>query len=94
LKAAAQGPAPVTPIVANRCLHNFQIDLVDFTTTPDGDMNWIIQGKTPFNKYVLLDGLLDEIAKSVAIMVERWIGIIGRPQRMYVVLQFIYLSIY
>jgi hypothetical protein len=86
LKAAVQGPLPVTPIVTNRCLHHFQIDLMDFTTTPDGDYNWVMQGKDPFNKYILLEGLPDKTAKSVANVMERWMGIIGRPRRMYAIL--------
>ena len=94
LKAAAQGPPAITPIVANRCLHHFQIDLMDFSTTPDGNYNWVIQGKDPFNKFVLLDGLEDKTAMSVAIVVERWMGIIGRPRRMYVLSSTIYLDIY
>ena len=94
MKAAAQGPLAITPIVANRCLHHFQIDLIDFSTMLDSDYNWVIQGKDPFNKFVVLDGLEDKTAKSVAIVVERWIGVIGRPRRMYVLLSMIYLDIY
>jgi hypothetical protein len=86
LKAAAQGPLPVTPIVTNRYLHHFQIDLIDFTTIPDSNYNWVIQGKDPFSKYILLEGLPDKTAKSVANIIECWIGIIGRPWRIYTTL--------
>ena len=44
---------------------------MDFSTTPDGNYNWVIQGKDPFNKFVLLDGLEDKTAISIAIVVER-----------------------
>ena len=45
-----------------------------------------MQGKDPFSKYILLEGLPDKTAKSVANVMERWMGIIGRPQRMYATL--------
>ena len=82
LKAAAKEPVLVTPIVASRCMNRFQIDLMDFRTTPDGEYNWIIQGKDPFDRFVLLDPLPDKTALCVAAVIERWIGIIGRPRRM------------
>jgi hypothetical protein len=71
LKAAAQGLLSITPIVTNWYLYYFQIDLIDFSTTPDSNMNWIIQEKDPFNKYILLDRLPDKTAKSVAIVIEQ-----------------------
>jgi hypothetical protein len=52
---------------------------MDFSTTLDGNMNWIIQGKDPFNQYVLLDALLDKTAASIANAIRQWIGIIGKP---------------
>jgi hypothetical protein len=82
LKAAAKDLAPVIPIVASRCLNRFQIDLIDFSTTPDGKYNWIIQGKDPFSRYVLLDALEDKQASSVADIIKQWIGIIGNPRRL------------
>jgi hypothetical protein len=94
LKAAAQEPLAITPIMANRCLHYFQIDLIDFSTTPDSNYNWVIQGKDPFNKFVLLDRLEDKTAISVAIVVEHWMGIIGQLKRMYILLSTIYYNIY
>jgi hypothetical protein len=80
--------------VANRGLHHFQIDLMDFSTTLNGNYNWVIQGKDLFNKFVLLDGLEDKTAMSVAIVVERWMGIISRLRRMYVLSSTIYPDIY
>jgi hypothetical protein len=70
LKAAAQELLSVTSIVTNQCLHYFQIDLIDFTTIPDSDYNWVIQRKDPFNKNILLEGLPDKTAKSVANIIE------------------------
>ena len=55
---------------------------MDFNTTLDSNYNWIIQGKDPFSQYVLLEPLEDKKASSIAAIIERWIGIIGRPWRM------------
>ena len=65
LKATAKDPTLVTSIVASWCLNHFQIDLMDFSTTPDGKYNWIIQGKDPFSQYVLLEALEDKKASSI-----------------------------
>jgi hypothetical protein len=55
---------------------------MDFSTTQDGIYNWIIQGKDPFSRYVLLDALEDKEASSVADAIKQWMGIIGKPQRL------------
>jgi hypothetical protein len=55
---------------------------MDFTTTPDGEYNWIIQGKDQFERFVLLDALPDKTAMSAALVIEKWIGIVSRPWRM------------
>jgi hypothetical protein len=82
LKGATKYPAAVTPIVASRCLNRVQIDLMDFSTTPDGDYNWVCQLKDQFSRYVSVDELEDKKASSVAAVVERFIGRFGRPRRM------------
>ena len=82
LKGSAKNPAPVTPIVASRCMNRVQIDLMDFRTTPDSDYNWVCQMKDQFSRYITLDELEDKEASSVAAVVERWIGRFGRPRRM------------
>jgi hypothetical protein len=81
LKAAAKNLAPVTPIVASCCLNHVQIDLMDFSTTPDGIYNYACQLKCPFSRYTTVDPTEDKTAKSVAAIVERWIGYFGRPRR-------------
>ena len=82
LKAAAKDPTLVTPIMASRCLNRFQIDLMDFSTTPDGKYNWIMQGKDLFSQYVLLEALEDKKASSTADIIKQWMGIIGKPWRL------------
>jgi hypothetical protein len=71
LNTAAKGPATVIPIVASRYINRFQIDFIDFSTTPDSEYNWIIQGKDPFDRFVLLDLLPDKKALSVAAVIEQ-----------------------
>jgi hypothetical protein len=39
LKASRKDPALVIPIVLSRCINRFQIDLMDFSTTPDSIYN-------------------------------------------------------
>ena len=55
---------------------------MDFSTTPDGDYNWICQMKDQFSRYVSVDELEDKKALSVAAVVERFISRFGRPRRM------------
>jgi hypothetical protein len=55
---------------------------MDFSTSLDSEYNWIIQGKDPFDWFVLLDPLPDKRASFVAAVIEQWISIIGRPRRL------------
>jgi hypothetical protein len=55
---------------------------MDFSTTPDGLYNWVLQGKDPFNHFVLLAPLKDKTAAAVAEVIEVWIGYFGRPRCM------------
>ena len=70
LKGAAKHPATVTPIVSSRCLNRVQIDLMDFSTTPDGDYQWVCQMKDQFSRYVTLDALENKEAQSIVALVE------------------------
>ena len=70
------------PILSGRCLDRIQFDLMDFTSTPDQEYNWILQIKDTFSKYVWLIPLLDKRAETVAKAIEVWIGQNGQARRL------------
>ena len=80
--AAAKGKVLVKPILSGWCLDRVQFDLMDFTSIPDQEYNWILQIKDTFSKYVWLVPLLDKRVETVAEALGIWIGQNGRAQRL------------
>jgi len=58
------------------------IDLMDFSTTPDGDFLWILQLKDHFTKMVWLRALKDKTALSVSVELEKWMDEHGEPRKL------------
>jgi len=80
--AAAKTKVLVRPILSGRCLDRVQFDLMDFTSIPDHEYNWILQIKDTFLKYVWLVPLPDKGSETVAEALEIWIGQNGRAQQL------------
>ena len=80
--AAAKTKVLVRPILSGRCLDRVQFDLMDFTSIPDHEYNWILQIKDTFSKYVWLVPLPDKGSETVAEALEIWIGQNGRARRL------------
>ncbi|CZR65589.1 uncharacterized protein PAC_15489 [Phialocephala subalpina] len=56
----------VKPIIPKSPIYELVVDLMDFTKEPDGNMNWIIQKKNPFTKYIWLSPHEDKEAISTS----------------------------
>jgi hypothetical protein len=50
---------------------------MDFRTTPEGEYNWIIQGKRSIFS-VCLEALTGKNSSTVAEVIKRWTGVIGK----------------
>jgi transposase InsO family protein len=55
---------------------------MDFSTLSDGEFKWVIQGKCPFLRYILLDALEDKTAESACVVLKKWFGQIGLPAKL------------
>jgi len=81
--AANRAPSSVTPIISQRCLDRVYLDLMDFTSQPDGEYNWVLQIKDHFSRYVWLFALKDKGSEEVARCVSFWMSWCGCPKRFY-----------
>jgi transposase InsO family protein len=81
--AANREPSTVTPIISKRCLDRIYLDLMDFTSQPDGDYHWILQIKDHFSRYIWLFALKDKSSEEVARSVGFWMSWCGCPKRFY-----------
>jgi hypothetical protein len=73
--------APLIAIVSSQCLNLVQIDFIDYSTTPDGNYNWVVQIKDHFSCFIWLEALKDKTALSVANIFSQWIGRNGKPRK-------------
>ena len=46
---ANREPPSITPIISQRCLDRVYMDLMDFTSQPDGVYHWVLQLKDTFH---------------------------------------------
>jgi transposase InsO family protein len=73
----------ITPIISRRCLDRVYMDLMDFTSQPDGEYHWVLQLKDHFSRMVWLFPLRNkssiEVAKSLLVFFT-WCG---QPQKIY-----------
>jgi hypothetical protein len=66
LAGTAKVQAPLIAIVSSRYLNRVQIDLIDYSTTPDSNYNWVAQVKDYFSYFIWLEALEDKTVLSVA----------------------------
>lgn len=81
--ASNREPQTVTPIVSRRVLDRVYLDLMDFTSQPDGEYNWILQIKDHFSRMIWLFPLKDKSSLEVATALKTWMAWCGQPLRFY-----------
>lgn len=82
LQAPQANSGYIKPIVSKAPLDRLVIDLMDFSTTPDGEYKWILQMKDHFTKMVWLRGLKDKTAAGVCNELEKWMDEHGEPRKL------------
>jgi hypothetical protein len=82
LSAKAAEKALITPIDSKTTGHRIYIDLIDFRAQMDGPYCWVIQIKDHFSRYIWLEEMKDKESKTVAGIMEKWMGANGRPIRL------------
>jgi hypothetical protein len=55
---------------------------MDFSSLIDGKFKWVLQGKCPFSRFILLEALEDKSAESVCLVLKKWFGQIGLPAKL------------
>ena len=76
-KASSKCKDPLKSIEVNRLFERVQIDLIDMTSTPDGEYKWICHMEDHFSKFHMLFAMRDKKAATVARCVHQWIAILG-----------------
>jgi transposase InsO family protein len=59
------------------------MDLMDFTSQPDGEYKWVLQLKDHFSRMIWLFPLKDKGSTEVAIALRTFLAWCGRPRRFY-----------
>ena len=70
---------PLHPIKTHSLFERIQIDLIDMSTTPDGEYKWILHIVNHFSKFSSSFALRSKHAVEVAEKLEMWIGLFGLP---------------
>ncbi len=68
------------PIISSRYLQRLQMDLIDFSSNPDGDMNWILHLRDHFSKYSWAYPLPSKHAAKVASKLKSTFCMFGSPE--------------
>ena len=68
------------PIISSRFLQRLQMDLIDFTSQPDGDMKWILHLRDHFTKYSWGCALPNKQAVGVATKLKTTFCMFGAPE--------------
>ena len=59
------------------------MDLMDFTSQPDGEYHWVLQLKDHFSRMIWLFPLKDKSSEEVANALRTWISWCGQPNSFY-----------
>jgi hypothetical protein len=59
------------------------MDLMDFTSQPDGIYHWVLQLKDHFSRMIWLFPLRDKSSEEVASSLRTWIAWCGQPKSFY-----------
>ena len=76
-KALSKSKGPLKSIVVVRLFERVQIDLIDISSTPDGEYKWVCHIEDHFSKFHILFGMKDKEAPSVAYNIYHWIATLG-----------------
>ncbi len=76
-KAHSKSKGPLKSIVTTRLFERVQIDLIDMTSTPDGEYVWICHMEDHFSKFHMLFPMANKEAPTVARHIHTWISILG-----------------
>jgi hypothetical protein len=73
-------PLPLNPTTSKSLFERVQIDLMDLTTTPDGEWKWILHIVDHWSKFSCAYPLRSKEAEEVADRLASWIGMFGPPE--------------
>jgi hypothetical protein len=73
-------PLPLNPTTSKSLFERVQIDLMDLTTTPDGEWKWILHIVDHWSKFSSAYPLRSREAEEVADRLASWIGMFGPPE--------------
>jgi transposase InsO family protein len=76
-------PKTITPIISRCILDRVYIDLMDFTSQPDGEYKWVLQLKDHFSRMIWLFPLRDKGSIEVAQALHIFLTWCGQPRRFY-----------
>ena len=68
------------PIISRRFLQRLQMDLIDFTSIPDGNSKWILHMRDHFTKYSWAHPLPSKEAAGVATKLKSTFCMFGAPE--------------
>ena len=68
------------PIISSRYLQRLQMDLIDFTSIPDGPMKWILHMRDHFTKFSWVHPLPSKEAAGVAAKLKTSFCMFGSPE--------------
>jgi transposase InsO family protein len=69
--------------VSRRVLDRVYMDLMDFTSQPDGEYKWVLQLKDHFSRMIWLFPLKNKGSAEVAIALRSFFAWCGQPRRFY-----------
>ena len=76
-KAYSKSKGPLKSIITTRLFERVQINLIDMTSTPDGEYVWICHMEDHFSKFHMLFAMKDKEAPTVARCIHHWIAVLG-----------------
>ena len=76
-KAYSKSKGPLKSIIVSRLFERVQIDLIDMSSTPDGEYKWVCHMEDHFSKFHMLFAMKDKEAPSVAYNIHHWIAVLG-----------------
>jgi hypothetical protein len=55
---------------------------MDFSSLFDGKFKWVLQGKCPFSRYILLEAAKDKSAELICAVLKKWFGQFSLPAKL------------
>jgi len=67
---------PLHPLLVDAAIDRVYMDLMDFTSQPDGEYHWVLQLKDHFSRMIWLFPLEDKSSQEVANSLRTFIGMV------------------